>query len=98
LIDLGALREALDAGRMGGVALDVLEDEPPAADDPLLSRSDVVVTPHAGFYSEESVAELQRKAVEQVIDALAGRVPRYAVNAADPGLAGWPAPRDEARA
>jgi D-3-phosphoglycerate dehydrogenase len=82
LIDLDALRSALDAGRLGGAALDVLEVEPPGPDDPLLARDDVIVTPHAGFYSEESLAELQRKATEQVIAALAGRVPSYAVNAA----------------
>ena len=87
LVDVGALREALVAGHIGGAALDVLEDEPPAPDDPLLARSDVIVTPHASFYSEESVAELQRKAAQQVVDALAGRVPPYAVNAAELGLA-----------
>jgi D-3-phosphoglycerate dehydrogenase len=81
LVDLAALRSALGAGRLGGAALDVLEVEPPAPDDPLLARDDVIVTPHAGFYSEESVAELQRKATEQVIAALAGRLPPYAVNA-----------------
>lgn len=81
LIDLEALRKALSEGRLGGAGLDVLEVEPPAADDPLLGRDDVVITPHAAFYSEESVKELQRKAVEQVIDALAGRTPRYTVNA-----------------
>ena len=48
----------------------------PSPDDPLLHRDDVIVTPHAAFYSEESLRELQRKAVEQVIEALAGRTPR----------------------
>jgi D-3-phosphoglycerate dehydrogenase len=81
LIDLEALRDALAEGRLGGAGLDVLESEPPAPEDPLLGRDDVIVTPHAAFYSEESVAELQRKAVEQVIEALAGRTPPYAVNA-----------------
>ena len=81
LVDLEALRAALEDGRLGGAGLDVLETEPPEADDPLLHRDDVIVTPHAAFYSEESLAELQRKAVEQVIEALAGRVPPYAVNA-----------------
>jgi D-3-phosphoglycerate dehydrogenase / 2-oxoglutarate reductase len=80
LVDQAALREALDEGRLGGAALDVLEHEPLAPDDPLLSRPDVIVTPHAAFYSEESVAELQRKAAVQVVEALAGRVPPYAVN------------------
>ena len=81
LVDLDALRTALAEGRLGGAGLDVLEEEPPAADEPLLHRDDVIVTPHAAFYSEESVEELQRKAVEQVIEALAGRTPTYAVNA-----------------
>ena len=86
LVDLDALRSALGSGRIGGAALDVLENEPPAPDDPLLARDDVIVTPHAAFYSEESMAELQRKATEQVIEALAGRVPPYAVNARELGL------------
>jgi D-3-phosphoglycerate dehydrogenase len=81
LVDLDALRATLAEGRLGGVGLDVLEVEPPSADDPLLHRDDVIVTPHAAFYSEESLRELQRKAVEQVIEALAGRTPPYAVNA-----------------
>jgi D-3-phosphoglycerate dehydrogenase len=46
-----------------------------------LQRDDVVLTPHAGFYSEESLRELQRKAAEQVVEVLAGRRPAYAVNA-----------------
>jgi D-3-phosphoglycerate dehydrogenase / 2-oxoglutarate reductase len=86
LVDLDALQDALASGHLAGAALDVLETEPPAADDPLLAQPNVIVTPHAAFYSEDSVAELQRKATEQVIDALAGRVPRYAVNAYDLGL------------
>ena len=81
LLDTSALHDALASGHLGGAALDVLEHEPPAPDDPLVHRDDVVITPHAGFYSEESLRELQRKAVDQVVDALAGRRPRYAVNA-----------------
>jgi D-3-phosphoglycerate dehydrogenase len=85
LIDLDALRSALAEGWLGGAGLDVLEEEPPAPDDPLLHHDGVIVTPHAAFYSEESLEELQRKAVEQVIEALAGRTPPYAVNAGDLG-------------
>lgn len=88
LVDTDALRASLESGHLGGAALDVLEHEPPAADDPLFQRDDVVVTPHAGFYSEESLRELQRKAVEQVVEALAGRRPPYAVNADAVGLTG----------
>jgi D-3-phosphoglycerate dehydrogenase len=81
LLDLAAVREALDTGHLGGVALDVLETEPPEADDLLLRHPDVIVTPHAAFYSEEATAEQQRKAAEQVVAALAGEMPVYAVNA-----------------
>lgn len=80
LIDLAALRDILDTGHLGGVALDVLETEPPEADDLLLRHPDVVVTPHAAFYSEEATVEQQRKAAEQVVAALDGEVPVYAVN------------------
>jgi D-3-phosphoglycerate dehydrogenase len=85
LVDPTALRDALERGVLWGAGLDVLETEPPAPDDPLLSLDNVVLTPHAAFSSEESVAELQRKAVEQVIAALAGELPPYAVNARSPG-------------
>jgi D-3-phosphoglycerate dehydrogenase len=86
LVDSDAVRRALADDRLGGVALDVLEHEPPDADDPLLHDGRAIVTPHAAFYSEESLAELQRKAAEQVVAALAGAVPPYAVNAEALGL------------
>ncbi len=50
LVDHAALRDALDAGRLGGAALDVTEPEPLPPDDPLWNRPDVIVTPHAAGY------------------------------------------------
>jgi D-3-phosphoglycerate dehydrogenase len=81
LVDPAALVEALDEGRVAFAALDVLEREPPDPEDPLIGRDDVVITPHAAFFSEDSVAELQRKTAEQVVAALSGKVPPYALNA-----------------
>jgi D-3-phosphoglycerate dehydrogenase len=81
LVDLGALRTVMEEGHLAGVGLDVLETEPPDPDDPLLRHPGVVVTPHAAFYSEEATVEQQRKAAEQVVAALAGETPVYAVNA-----------------
>jgi D-3-phosphoglycerate dehydrogenase len=81
LVDREALLEALESGRLGGAGVDVLEVEPPDPADPLLRHPRVVITPHVAYKSEESVAELQRKAAEQVVIALAGDTPPYAVNA-----------------
>ncbi len=74
LVDTGALDRALAEGWIGGAALDVLEDEPPPHDLPLLRHDDVVITAHQAFYSEEALRELQRKAAENLREALA-RVP-----------------------
>ena len=52
LIDMASLIAALDAGRPAIAALDVFDDEPLAADSPLVSRDDVVLTPHLGFVND----------------------------------------------
>ena len=70
LVDAGALVRALDSGRLAGAALDVLDPEPPAAGNPLLRDERVIVTPHAAFYSEESLAELKRRVAEGLVAAL----------------------------
>lgn len=82
LVDQGALVEALRSDRLAGAGLDVLAGEPPAADDPLLAFENVVLTPHAGFLSEESLLAVQTQAAAEVRRALSGERPRYAVNAA----------------
>jgi phosphoglycerate dehydrogenase-like enzyme len=70
---------ALDSGQLDGAALDVLPQEPPAANDPLLSHSRVLLSPHAAFYSFEAEKELRRKAAQNLVDwARTGR-PAYVV-------------------
>ena len=80
LVDVAALAEALDRGVIAGAGLDVLPDEPPAADLALYGRPNVILTPHTAFYSEESVLDLQVKAAQQVALVLSGQDPVYPVN------------------
>jgi D-3-phosphoglycerate dehydrogenase len=80
LVDVDALVDALEAGQVGGAALDVLPQEPPVPGLRLLGRDDVILTPHTGFYSEESMVDLQTKAAQQVALVLSGKEPRYPIN------------------
>ncbi len=80
LVQTAALVRALEGGRLAGAGLDVLESEPPAPDHPLLRMPNVAVTPHIGFYSEQSLVDLQTKAAEEVRRALTGEPVRNLVN------------------
>jgi D-3-phosphoglycerate dehydrogenase len=80
LVDEQSLADALDEGRLAGAGLDVMSQEPPPADSPLLGRDNVILTPHVAFYSEESLVELQAKAAQEVARVLSGEPPRYPVN------------------
>ena len=80
VIDQRALAAELATGRLGGAGLDVLEQEPPAAGEPLLSCADAVLTPHTAFLSVESLDLLQNRAGAEVARVLTGDVPLYGVN------------------
>jgi len=81
IVEEHALIEALRLGSIQGAALDVLADEPPAPDSPLLTMPNVIVTPHVAWYSEDAVQDLQRLAAEQALCVLNGEQPRWVVNA-----------------
>jgi D-3-phosphoglycerate dehydrogenase len=81
LIDEGALLAALDSGRLGGAALDVVATEPLPKDSPLLGRDNVILTPHTAFYSVEALDELQTKCASDVASVLSGQPPVYPVRA-----------------
>jgi D-3-phosphoglycerate dehydrogenase len=80
IIDELALAAALDNGKVAGAALDVMEREPPPAGAVLLGRDNVLVQPHTGFYSEESLVELQTKAAQEVYRVLTGGLPLNPLN------------------
>lgn len=79
IVDHTALSKALDDGTVAYAGLDVLASEPPE-DDRLLERDNVVVTPHAAWYSEDALMELQRQAGENVAAFIRGNTPEYVVN------------------
>lgn len=80
LIDEDALFAALEQGQLAGAALDVQDPEPPDLNRPPFRHERVIVTPHAAFVSEESLADLRRRVAQQVIDRLEGRTPENIVN------------------
>lgn len=80
IVDTKSLSNALEEGEIKGAALDVIEDAPLDSDSPLLERDDVIVTPHAAWYSEDSLIELREKAATNVLQALKGEVPKYLLN------------------
>jgi D-3-phosphoglycerate dehydrogenase / 2-oxoglutarate reductase len=81
LIEEGALVIALDSGRLGGAALDVVATEPLAKDSPLIGRDNVILTPHTAFYSVEALDELQTKCASDVARVLSGEKAVYPISA-----------------
>jgi D-3-phosphoglycerate dehydrogenase len=80
IIDEKTLIRALEEGHLSGVCLDVLEIEPPDSKNPLLKMENVILSPHVGFYSEESIHELKRRAAKIVSTVLSGKWPKSVVN------------------
>jgi D-3-phosphoglycerate dehydrogenase / 2-oxoglutarate reductase len=85
VVDEDALVAALDAGQISGAALDVLEQEPPPAESPILRQPNVLVTPHSAAFTQEAFGDLCRTAITDVLLVLRGSPPRFPV----PELAAW---------
>jgi D-3-phosphoglycerate dehydrogenase / 2-oxoglutarate reductase len=79
VVEVDAVLAALRKGRLGGAGLDVFPTEPPDAEE-LRGVDNLVVTPHAGFYSDEAIVESQTKASNCVVAVLRGEEPPYRVN------------------
>jgi len=80
LIDEKALAEWLTQNPGACAGLDVFEQEPLPKDSPLLKLDNIILSDHAGFYSEESLVELKTKAAKNVAEVLKGNKPLYPVN------------------
>ncbi len=75
IIELSALVTALKSGHLKAYAADVLDQEPPPADHPLLGLPNVILTPHIGSRTHESVQRQASCAVENLTRFLSGRTP-----------------------
>ena len=80
IVDQQALHETLKNSRIRGAALDVFETEPIAADDPLLSLDNVVVSPHSLCWTDECFRLMVESAVHSVLSVLQGKAPVHVVN------------------
>ena len=80
VVDEPAMIEALQTGQIAGAGLDVFEQEPPAADNPLFSMENVVLSPHNAALSDGAMLAMAMDSAQGIIDCLEGRVPRYLCN------------------
>ncbi len=80
VIDESALIKALQDGQIAAAGLDVLEQEPPDKDNPLLQMENVILTPHAASATTRMRFETRRRAGKEVALALQGKWPMSSVN------------------
>jgi D-3-phosphoglycerate dehydrogenase len=79
LVDFDAVRSALDSGQLAGAAFDVLPVEPPSPDAPAPEHPNLIVNPHAAWYSPATEREAYRRPAVAVREALEGRRPADAL-------------------
>jgi D-3-phosphoglycerate dehydrogenase len=82
LIHTADLFQALKTGTIAAAGIDVWQNEPLPPGDPLANHPRVIATPHAAFYSDESLVELQTTAAGQAAALLTGHEPQNIVNPA----------------
>lgn len=86
-VDNKALYRALTEGTLAGAGLDDPEEEPAKranwdpADNPIFTLPNVIVTPHAAYYSEESIQQARETAASEVARVLRGERPKNLLNA-----------------
>ena len=80
VVDEAALIKALAEGWIAGAGLDVLDPEPPDFNNPLFQLDNVVITPHIGGFSDETLENAWRLSLEAALDLAQGRWPRSVVN------------------
>ncbi len=79
LIDEGALLDALDSGHVAGAGLDVLSQEPPPPDHPILQAPNVLITPHSGSHTDGATNAMGWGALNDCLAVLSGKEPQNRV-------------------
>lgn len=81
VVDVLAVLHAIEHGHLAGAGIDVLETEPPPADDPLIrawrdpghpAHDRLILNPHSAFYTEEGLADMRIKSSQNVLRLLSG--------------------------
>ncbi|MFA9480343.1 C-terminal binding protein [Phycisphaerales bacterium AB-hyl4] len=89
VVDTALLSDALTSGQLAGAGIDVLVNEPPAADDPLVvvwrnpqhvAHHRLILNPHSAFYSEQGLRDMRVKGAGACRDVLLGKLPRNIIN------------------
>ncbi len=80
VLDEAALCAALRAGELAGAGLDVFEQEPPAADDPLFALDSVAVSPHNAALTDAALRAMAMDSAQGIADCLTGAVPEFLCN------------------
>ena len=80
VIDQEALTASIRCGKIEAAGLDVLTKEPPNRTDPILALDNVIITPHIGWYSEQSALRLQEHAALEAERILTGKLPKHPIN------------------
>lgn len=80
VVDESALVEALSGGRIAGAGLDVLTEEPPRVNNPLLTMENVILSPHSSANTPEAKSAMGLQAARNVVEALNGEIPENLLN------------------
>lgn len=82
VVELGALEDAVTSGALAAAALDVTEIEPLPATSPLYAAENVILSPHAAYYSSRSIEVVREQTLEQALRVLRGLRPETVANPA----------------
>lgn len=82
LVHQKRLLEAIASGKLGGAALDVLEEEPPNVHELVNLGDRIIVTPHVAYYSTIALDTVQRETATAILDAYDNIMPRHLVRPA----------------